>query len=395
MNFLFARLRISKYHIALPVLIWFGLAATAILLELSRHSFNNYKIFEGVFWHSLHHQDLYAYYPAEYVDLNHYGPLFAVLIAPFALLPDYLGVALWSLTNAFVLFYAVKLLKFEQKWFYSILLIAAIELMTATHHVQYNPMVAGLIILSFVMVEKGNDFWGTFFIALGFLTKLYGIAGLTFFLFSRNKFQFIGYFALWLIVLFCLPMVISSPSFVVQSYVGWWDSLHSKDAVNAVQSVGGGMQDISVIGIVRRVLQTPAISDLVFLAPAAILFALPLLRFSQYKAIGFRLRYLALVLITVVIFSSSAESVTYIIPAIGIGIWYVLQEKKTGWVNGLLIFTLFLTSLAATDLCPTYVRVYIVRAYALKALPSFIIWFLLIKEVATNTFHPNSIKDQI
>lgn len=395
MNFLFARLRVSKYNIALPVLIWFGLAATAILLELSRNSFNNYKIFEGVFWHTIHHQDLYAYYPNEYVDLNHYGPLFAVLIAPFAILPDFLGVALWSLTNAFVLFYAVKLLGFDQKKFYTILLIAAIELMTATHHVQYNPMVAGLIILSFVMIEKNNTLWGTFFIAVGFLTKLYGVAGLTFFLFSKDKLRFIGYFALWLIVLFCLPMVISSPSFVVQSYFGWWESLHSKDAVNAVQSVSGGMQDISVMGIARRVLQTPAISDLIFLAPAALLFALPLLRISQYKAVEYRLRYLALVLITVVIYSSSAESVTYIIPAIGIGIWYVLQEKKAGWVNGLLIFTLFLTSLAATDLCPAYIRVHVVRAYALKALPSFIIWCLLIKEVATNTFYPNSIKENI
>lgn len=393
MNFLFSRLRIGKFSIALPVLIWFGLALTAVLLELSRSSINNYIIFKNVFWHSVHQTDLYAFYPAEYNDLNHYGPLFAVLIAPFAILPDVAGVLLWSLVNAWVLFYAIKKLGFDQKLFYGILLLCAIELMSATHHVQYNPMVAGMIVLSFVMIEKENELWGTFFIAFGFLTKLYGVAGLTFFLFSNHKLKFIGYFAMWLVVLFCLPMIISSPSFVIDSYKGWWESLSSKDAANAVVSVAGGLQDISVTGIVRRITQNPAIGDLIFLAPAAVLFALPLLRFSQYKAPEYRLRYLALVLITVVIYSSSAESVTYIIPAIGISLWYILQEEKTGWVNAVLVFSLFLTSLATTDLCPSYIRNHFVRPYALKALPAFIIWCLLIKEVAFNTFHPKRVHD--
>lgn len=393
MNFIFSRIRFGKFSIALPVLIWFGLALIAVLLELSRSSINNYTIFKGVFWHSVHQKDLYAFYPGEYNDLNHYGPLFAVLIAPFAILPDFIGVILWSMVNAGVLLYAVKKLGFEQKNFYTILLISAIELMSATHHVQYNPMVAGMIVLSFVMIEKDNDLWGTFFIAFGFLTKLYGIAGLTFFLFSNNKLRFIGYFSMWMIILFCLPMLFSSPSFVVQSYKGWWDSLHSKDVENAIVSFSGGLQDISVTGVVRRITRNPAIGDLTFLAPAAVLFLLPLLRFSQYKAPEYRLRYLALVLITVVIYSSSAESVTYIISAIGISLWYILQEKKTTWVIGVLIFSLFLTSLATTDLCPSYIRSNFVRPYALKAVPSFLIWCLLIKEVAFNTYHPKSIHD--
>jgi len=393
MNFLFSRLRFGKFSIALPVLIWFGLALIAVLLELSRSSINNYQIFAGVFRHSLQQKDLYAFYPAEYFDLNHYGPLFAVLIAPFAILPDFIGVILWSMFNAWVLFYAVKQLGFEQKTFYTILLISAIELMSATHHVQYNPMVAGMIVLSFVMIRKENELWGTFFIAFGFLTKLYGIAGLTFFLFSNHKLKFIGYFAMWMVILFCLPMVFSSPAFVVESYKGWWNSLSAKDLENASVSFSGGLQDISVTGVVRRITQNPAIGDLTFLAPAAVLFMLPLLRFSQYKAPEYQLRYLALVLITVVIYSSSAESVTYIIPSIGISLWYILQEKKSGWVVGMLVFSLFLTSLATTDLCPSYIRTHFVRPYALKAVPSFVIWCLLIKEVAFSTYHPKSIHD--
>jgi hypothetical protein len=35
----------------------------------------------------IHQEHLYAYHPDEYVDLFLYGPPFAVMIAPFALVP--------------------------------------------------------------------------------------------------------------------------------------------------------------------------------------------------------------------------------------------------------------------------------------------------------------------
>lgn len=375
----------NRYKLPFPVLLWFLLAFVAVLIESLRHSINNYYIFKGVFDHTLLQSDLYTTYPGEYSDTNHYGPLFSLVIAPFSLLPSWLGVVLWSLTNAFVLFYAIKQLAFTRSDFHTVLLICAVELMTSTHHVQFNPMVAGWMILSYVMVRKEKDAWAALFIAAGFLCKLYGIAGLTFFLFSRHKVKFVLYFLLWLVILFCLPMLLSSPAFILHSYQNWFHSLIEKDAKNAVVAATNGMQDVSVIGMIRRVWHTGAVSDIMVIAPAAVLFALPLLRFSRYKHEGFQLRYLALCLISVVIFSSSAESVTYIIALAGVAVWYVQQEKKTWLLHGFMVFLFLVTVFSPTDLVPRFMKLFI-RAYALKALPCFIVWLLLLKEVTCNKF---------
>ena len=390
MNFLFADIPLGKkWKLPFPVLLWFFLAFLAVFLESMRHAINNYIIFKHVFVHTVNEMNLYSPYPDVYNDTNHYGPLFSMVIAPFALLPDWLGVVLWSMTNATVLFIAIKQLGFERRQFYTILLIGAIELMSSTHHVQFNPMVGAWLILSYVMVEKEKDLWATLFIAAGFLTKLYGIAGLTFFLFSKHKVKFIGYFIMWMAILICLPMIISSPKFIIQSYQDWFFSLKGKDEKNAMQSLSFGQQDISIIGVFRRSLQTTRISDLMVLAPAALLYALPLLRVSQYKYAAYRLRYLALALITIVIYSSSAESVTYIIAISGCALWYVLQEKKSAWTTFMLIFLFFFAILSPTDLCPPPLQGFI-RAYALKAVPCFVVWLLLLRETAFNRFSPES-----
>jgi len=54
---------------------------------------NNFLIFRSAFDHLLAGRDLYAAYPAEHADLFKYSPTFALLFAPFALLP--FGIALY------------------------------------------------------------------------------------------------------------------------------------------------------------------------------------------------------------------------------------------------------------------------------------------------------------
>ncbi|SFW74447.1 glycosyltransferase family 87 protein [Chitinophaga sancti] len=370
----------SRLSIPFPVFLWFLLATLAVVLELSRHSINNYHIFKYVFIHTLEQKNLYVAYPQVYNDTNHYGPLFGIVIAPFAMLPDSMGVILWALVNAAILFYAIRRLKFPRKYFLTILLIGAIELMSSIHHVQFNPMVASWIILSFVFVEEEKDIWASFFIVAGFLCKLYGIAGITFFLFSKHKGKFTIWFLIWMLVLFCLPMLFSSPGFITQSYLDWMYSLQEKDSQNALQSVTFGQQDISVTGIIRRISQCRSISDGFILVPAMILYCIPLLDVSKYGDNGFKLRYLALALISIVIFSSSAESVTYIIAITGVLIWFVIQYPVERWMIALMVFVFIVSIISPTDLCPPPLN-HFIRSYALKALPCFIVWLRLLYEV--------------
>src|SRR4029077_20890780 len=65
-------------------------------------------IFSNSFFHLIHHQDLYARFDAEQWDLYRYSPTFALLFAPFALLPYGLGAVLWNLLNALALLWAIR-----------------------------------------------------------------------------------------------------------------------------------------------------------------------------------------------------------------------------------------------------------------------------------------------
>lgn len=380
MRFLLKNIAIGKFSIPVPVLLWFLLAMLSAISEIARglSSINNYEIFAGVFHHTVRQTNLYVAYPSEYFDLNHYGPLFSIIIAPFTLLPDQLGCFLWCVANAWVLFYAVRQLQLSREQQNIILLIGLVEMLTAIHSVQYNPMLTGFIVLSYVMVEKEKDVWATLFIVLGLMTKLYGIVGIAFFWFSKHKLVFVLSFIFWFAVLFCLPMLISSPAYIIQSYKDWYQSLVEKNAANIEYEQPNIMQDISVMGMISRIFRIDGLSTLYIALPAAFVYAFPFLRIKQYRQAAFRMSYLSLALIGVVIFSSSAESPTFVIAVTGVGIWYVIQhaeDRKRNYV--LLAFVILLTSLSATDLFPRYVKDHFILPYSLKALPCFVVWCVI------------------
>lgn len=383
MKILYSEKTIGRFTFALPVLVWFGTSLLAVILELSRgpNEINNFLIYRGVYEHSLQQVNLYLTYPAEYADSNHYGPLFSLLIAPFAWLPISIGCILWSMVNAWVLFYAIRKLHLTSTQFYAALLIAFIELMTATHSVQFNPMLTGSILLAFTSVKDKKIVFATFLIAAGFLIKLYSIIGLVLFLFTDKKKLFVFSFVGWLIVLFALPMLISSPEFIIQSYKDWFHSLIEKNGTNIDISIASGMQDISVGGMVRRIFNIQNLPNYLITMPAAILLVLPLIRYKLYTHKHFTLAYYCMLLVSVVIFSSSAESPTYIIAVTGIAIWFSIQAPLNKIQVLLLLFLFLFTILSPTDLFPATVREGFFVKFSMKALPCFIIWLVMIKEL--------------
>ena len=72
------------------------------------HNHNNFLIFRGVFWHTIDQLPLFIHYPAEYGDMNHYGPLFSLVIAPFAVVPEWLGLIMWDVALALFLYVAIR-----------------------------------------------------------------------------------------------------------------------------------------------------------------------------------------------------------------------------------------------------------------------------------------------
>ena len=375
-----------------PVLtvIWFLFPMLACIAEVSRGlgDINNYLIYKQVFWHTIEQRHLYLSYPQEYADVNHYGPLFSVLIAPFALMPVFVGCFFWCLLNVAVLFYAIKKLPvtiLQQRW---ILLIAVFELITSIHSVQFNPMLCGMILLSFTALEKEDIALSTFLIVAGTLIKIYSVVGLLFFLFTPHKKKFILYCAGWFVVLFCLPMLLSSPSFIIESYKNWLAVIVEKNGQNIVSSMNAGMQDISVMGMIRRIFGAYQMPNIYVTLPAGILMLLPLGRLSFWQNQSYRLHYLALLLIGLVIFSSSAESPTYVIAVIGYLIWHVQQPYNTTFpYKVLMALVLLLTIFSPTDLFPRFIREQYVLRYSLKALPCFIAWLAVVYTLFFSQFN--------
>ncbi len=384
-KFIFYQWTSAKFgSIYLIHIIWFLLAAFAVTAEMSRGltGIDNYLIFEGVFKHVVQEKYLFSYYPDEYVSFNNYGPAFSLVIAPFALMPTYIGCFFWAIANAAALFVAIKLLPINQQQKIMVYWIAAIEMMTAIHSVQFNPMFTAFFIFAFVFTLRGKDWIATLFIALGFLTKIYGIAGLAFFFFSKNKTQFVVSFFVWIALIVAAPILYSSAEYITQTYEDWYYQIIRRNQQNIDNSRTAGMQDISVPGMIRRIFQYYGPIDFPIIAIAGVLFGLPLLKQRNQAHPHFKLYYLALVLISVVIFSSAAESPTFVIAVTGAAIWFVTSQQPFGqWEKAMLIVLFLLTILSPTDLIPRYIRINFILAYSLKALPCLIIWCWLIIKV--------------
>ena len=364
--------------------LWLLLGVISALAKMHNH--NNFLIFRGVFWHTWQQTSLYTPYPAEYFDMNHYGPLFSVIIAPFAVVPEWLGLVLWCVGLSLFLYVAVRRSDMSRYQQVFIFWFCAHELLTALFMQQFNIAIAAIIVLAFFLIERERDAEAAFFIVLGTLVKLYGIVGLAFFFFSRHKVRFVLSLIVWGVLLFALPMVISSPEYVIGQYQEWYVSLTEKNADNMF----GAGTNISLLGMIRKISGCATYSDLCVIIPGLIVFAIPYLRFSQYRNVAFRQTLLASVLMFVVLFSTGSESSGYIIPFVGIVIWFTAAPwQRTRWDIALLVFAFVLSSMSPSDLFPAYLRKEWVQPYALKALPVTLIWLKLCYEMCLKNYEAN------
>ena len=366
--------------------LWTLLAVVAGLTKMAPHRHNNFLIFRGVFWHTIQKLSLYDFYPTEYNDHNHYGPIFSLVIAPFAVVPDAIGLLLWLVVLALGMYDAVRRLPLEEGRQIFLYWFCAHELLTALQMQQFNIAIAAIIIGSFAAIEKGREVTAAFLIVLGTFVKLYGVVGLAFFFFVKRKPRFILALIGWSVVCFVAPMLISSPEYVVGQYVEWYERLAAKNGENTFSL----MQNISLLGMIRKASGSASYSDLLVILPGLALFGLPYLRFGQYRHLAFRYAILSSVLLFVVLFSTGSESSTYIIPFAGIALWYTTSPwKRSGWDVALLVFAFVLSSLSPSDLFPRSLREAYVLPYALKALPPTLIWLRLSYELLTRDYAPS------
>ena len=365
--------------------IWFGLVALALINAYSSHSINNFIIFRQSFFHLQNETNLYLEYVAQYWDHYYYSPSFAAFIMPFALLPISISVFAWGLFDAGILYYAIRQLPINAKQQNFILLLSANEMMNAASNLQSNGIMAATIILSFVYLIKQQDARSSLMILLGFFIKLYSITGLAFFFFSKNKKRFLLSFIVWLVVIFLLPLLFTTPNFLIQSYKDWVAALSLKSNFDITVSMYHNMVDITLQGMVKRIFNLPFLNKWLFIIPGLILFGVQYLNFKYFANPIYRLYILCSVLLFIIVFNTGTESPTYIIGVPAICLWYVLQEK-TKLNNALFIGAIFFSSFSYSDILTPWVRTHIMMPYALKALGCFVIWGVIVYQIFTRQF---------
>lgn len=335
--------------------------------------YNNFVIFKSSFQHLLRGQDLYVRYPAEHWDLFKYSPTFAAFMAPFAFLPDAVGLLVWNLLNVAVLFIAIRklpLLDERAKALLGLLLVP--ELLTSLQNSQCNVLVVGLLVLAFESLERERAGRAALLFVCAFYIKIFGLLAAVLFLLYPRKGRFLLWAAGWLVLLGVLPLLLVSPD-RLQALYGSWARLLAAD-----HSASTGL---SVMGWIHSWFGFDPPKPLVVAAGAALGLA-PLVQVRAYRSGAFRMMLLASVLIWVIVFNHKAESATYIIAMCGVGLWYFSRPRGPA-AAALLALAFVLTSLSPTDLVPRALREEWVKPYALKAVPCILVWLTAIFELAS------------
>ena len=362
---------------------WLIMALIPWLSRWLRDAFDlDYSIFYHSFWHAWQQMPLYIIYPE---DGNYflYGPLFTVLMAPLAVLPYQMGRLLWMLIITVVPFWSIRKTCFTRYQQVFILWFVAAEAYLCTLDSESNSLILAILIFSFYLIDKEEDRWAALLIALGTTTKLFGIVGLAFLPFSRHKLKLIGWTAAWTAILLVLPMLVFGVEYIAQQYLAWYDVLVHKNELN--QFAAG--QNVSLLGIVRKVSQCATYSDLWLMIPGMVLFALPYLRFRQYQHAAFRQTILASVLMFIILFATSSENYGYIIAMTGVAIWYTAAPwKRSKWDVALMVLAFIFTSMSSSDLFYKPLWREVIKPYSLKALPVTIIWLKLTYELCKRDY---------
>jgi len=333
--------------------------------------YNNYIIFKQSYPHLLQGKDLYKAYPENYEDLYKYSPTFALAFGAFAVLPDAIGLSLWNLLNAMILFFSfIYLPKVDMKKKIIMLMVIATELMTSLQNSQANGLVAGLIIFSFGLLERKHYILASFCIISVLYIKLFGIVMAVLFLFYPKKWKLAVYSLAWFLLLFAAPLLVNSFSTLQFHYLKWFELLQSDYTASYGLSVAGWI----------HAWFSHDVNKFILVISGFLLLMLPFLRFRQYKNFCFRMYALASVLIWVVIFNHKAESPTFIIAMSGVAIW-TLSFNPGRWKIVLLGAAVLLTSLTPTDIFPVGFRDGFLVPYAIKVVPCIVIWTLILFEM--------------
>lgn len=339
-KFEFAKYVTFRNVLILGLLISFGVS----LSEFLRGEHANYMIFANAtrdFWNGI------TPYGAEWwrhkLDFFLYAPPFTVFFAPFAFLPDWIGVFAWNLSNCLLFALSIYTLpRISEKTKTYILLYTLPILGTGQLDFQYNIAVAYIFMFVYTLFESGKGKWAMLLIMVSAMTKVYGGFELLLVLLYPKFWKNVAWGSLWAIAIFCLPLVKIAPLDLVDYYVSWFNRLmeHSND--RAFES----FFDIKFIwsGVPTQI--QPYIQLGVCLAIVGLTFW----RLKWREYFDYRVGVLAVITGYIVLFGSGTEKHTYIISLVAFAYWYYLKPNKTTFDRVLFWSIFVIMELVTVDL---------------------------------------------
>jgi hypothetical protein len=199
-----------------------------------------------------------------------------------------------------------------------------LETLRAMQNAQSNALVAALMVLAFVWMERHRRWSTAFAVGLGACVKIFPLAALTFAIPRRRALQTGLAAAIVGIALVVLPVAILSPAALAAQYASWG----GVEASDAQQRWFSAMELVHrLTGVAWPNWPLQLLGTVALLAPLAI-------RRERWDEARYRLLYLCSVLLYVVLFNHQAERASYLIAFTGATIWFA-AEPRARWRTAL------------------------------------------------------------
>jgi hypothetical protein len=369
-----------RVALSVPLLVGAGAAVQQLLLTRYRPlaegltHYNNFLVFRLAFVHLVEGRNLYLDFPGEHFDNFLYSPTFAVLMAPFSVLPLAPSLVLWNVANAALMVAGIRSLpgldgraRALFAWF------LLLEFVGAAQNTQTNPAIVGLLLLAFASAERRRAWAAGLLLALAGYVKIFPLAAGLVFLLYPERVRLVLSTAAWVLALAFLPLLVVSPAGLLWQY-GNWFHLHT----TSTHAEGLGLS-------VARPLHAWFGIDpprVLLLGLAGLVTALPLLRPARWGDRAFRTVFLGSLLMWMIAFNHLAESPTFVIAMAGIALWY-FGQASTPLHRALLWAALLLVSVTYSDLVPPGFRNRFLHPYGVKVLPVAVIWGFAVAELTS------------
>jgi hypothetical protein len=352
-------------------------AAFVTWQELHLDHINNWRVARWSFYHLLAGADLHAAYPAQYLDRYQYTATFALLVAPFALLPMWLGLLLFNTFNIAVYYYAIRRLLPDRLGLVALLLLY-FEVVRTTQNTEINTLIAGLIVLAFLWLESGRLLPPAAAIAAGFAIKVFPLAAGALAIPHKWRWRFGAALAAALVLAILAPLLVTPASTLLQQYRSWVALEIFPNAAYRTPPLGV-LRIESLMALLNLVIPGSWPNWPVQLAGTAVLLVPYWVRRADWGDPGFRRAMLYLLLLYVVLFNHQAESPTFIIAMTGVVAWYLTGPRR--WHHhALMALSWVLVSLFSVAL-PASILNACCRPYHYKTIPILLVWLVMLWEL--------------